>query len=85
MYLANIKWYDVISMTGVLIILVTYFLLQSERIDARSYLYSILNFIGSMMILYSLFYDWNLSAVIIEVCWAVISLFGLVKRYFENK
>lgn len=78
-----IHWYDIISIVGVAIILVAYFLLQWERLDARSYSFSLLNIIGSLMILYSLLYDWNLSAVIIEISWVLISVVGLLKQYFK--
>lgn len=78
-----IHWYDIISIMGVAIILVAYFLLQWERLDARSYAFSLLNIIGSLMILYSLLYDWNLSAVLIEISWVCISVVGLLRQYLK--
>ncbi len=81
----NVQWYDIFSMIGVGIILITYFLLQYEKLEARSYAYSLLNIIGAAMILYSLFYDWNLSAVVIESFWIIISFIGLIKHFLHNR
>jgi hypothetical protein len=73
--------YDVISIIGVFIIIVTYFLLQWGRLESNSYSYSWLNIVGSVLILYSLFYDWNLSAVIIEISWIIISFLGIFRNF----
>jgi hypothetical protein len=76
-----VHWYDVISILGVFLILGTYFLLQWGRLDSDSYSYSWLNIIGSALVLYSLFYDWNLSAVIIEISWIIISFLGIFRNF----
>jgi hypothetical protein len=81
----KIDFPTIIGTGGVLIILVTYFLLMSNRLPASSYLYSILNMLGGFMILFSLFYAWNLSAVLMEVAWILISLFGIVKQYVRSR
>lgn len=72
---------DLVGSIGVVIIVATYFLLQVERIDSKSFLFSVLNVIGSVMILYSLMYNWNLASVLIEAFWIIISLFGIYKHY----
>ena len=71
--------HDVIGLIGVFLILISYVLLQLERIKANSLSYSIINLVGAILILYSLFYNWNLSSVIIESFWIIISLFGVGK------
>lgn len=70
---------DVIGVSGVIIVVATYMLLQIDKIDAKGFWYSFLNAIGSVMILYSLTYNWNLASIIIEFFWIAISLFGLWK------
>jgi hypothetical protein len=79
-----IHWYDLVSIVGVTIILYAYFFLQLNRLEASSYLYSTLNLIGSLLILFSLYFDWNLSAVIIEVAWVGISVLGIIRRFLEK-
>ena len=76
---------DAIGITGVVIVLITYFMLQVEKIDSKGFWYSFLNAFGSVMILYSLTYNWNLASFIIEFFWIAISLFGLWKWYRNNK
>ncbi|MBW6488750.1 hypothetical protein [Sulfurimonas sp.] len=75
---------DVVGIVGVAMVLVTYFLLQSEKIDSKGFLYSFLNFLGALLIVYSLLYNWNLASFIIEFFWILISLYGL-KKWYRNK
>ncbi|NKB60333.1 MAG: hypothetical protein GKS00_28840 [Alphaproteobacteria bacterium] len=56
-----------------------YLLLQSGRIAATRPLFSILNALGSALILISLAYEFNLAAALVEVFWLAISLYGLVR------
>ncbi len=77
--------HDVIGLIGVFLILVSYILLQLERIKAKSLSYSVINLVGAILILYSLFYNWNLASVIIETFWIIISIFGIGKALHLNK
>jgi hypothetical protein len=71
---------------GVIIVLIAYMLLQIKKMNPYSFLYSFLNFLGSLMILYSLFYQWNFPAVLIEIVWGLISLYGMYRAlYFKKK
>jgi len=75
---------DVIGCFGAIIILLAYFLLQTRKLKPESFTYSILNFFGALMLLFSLLYTWNLPAVIIEVAWILISLFGFISFFFPK-
>lgn len=75
---------DVVGMVGVVIVVITYFLLQSEKIDSKGFLYSFLNAVGSLLVVYSLLYNWNLASFILEFFWILISLYGL-KKWYRNK
>jgi len=70
---------DIIGVSGAIIILVAYFLLQANKISSEDFLYSFLNLLGSLMILVSLFYEWNLASFVIEIAWIIISLIGIYK------
>jgi hypothetical protein len=74
---------DIIGTFGVIIIIITYFLLQIEKISSKNLSFSVLNIIGSTLILYSLMYNWNIASVLIEFFWILISLFGVYK-YFKK-
>lgn len=76
--------HDIIGTAGATIILVSYFLLQTERLSATDLSYSVLNGLGAALILISLSVDFNLSAFIVEAFWLAISLLGVV-RYYHNK
>ena len=70
---------DVIGLTGVLIILLTYGALTLEKMDPKGWMYSAGNGIGAVLILVSLFYSFNLASFVIEIAWLAISLYGLWK------
>lgn len=72
-------WYDFIGNIGVFLILLAYFMLQVNRIDNQSLTFSIMNFSGALLILVSLYFDFNLSAFVIEFFWFLISLYGIYK------
>ena len=73
--------FDFLGNIGVFLILAMYFALQTNKIDASSRIYSVLNGIGAALILVSLTANFNLSAAIIETAWLAISAYGLVKNW----
>jgi hypothetical protein len=75
----SVLWYDILGTIGVGVIVVTYLLLQLGRIKSEQLVYSLLNGVGAALILISLYYDFNLPSVIVEVFWLVISIFGILK------
>ena len=75
----NIQWYDILGSVGVALIIITYFLLQIERLSSTGILYSTLNALGAFFVIISLMYEFNLSAFIVEAFWVLISVFGIVK------
>ena len=72
-------WHDVIGTLGVAVILITYVLLQLERIRSDDLVYSALNGIGALLILVSLLYTFNFPSFVVEFFWLLISLFGIAK------
>lgn len=75
------EWHDFIGNIGVICILITYLLVQLEKLGATTRIYSFLNAVGAGLIVFSLMYDFNLSAFVIETAWLLISLFGLARRF----
>ena len=68
-----------IGMTGVLLILLAYFLLQRGTLTLKNLAYHWLNLIGALLIIVSLMVFWNLSSFVIEIAWAAISAYGVWK------
>ena len=77
-------WYDIIGSVGVATIILTYVLLQAERIKSDALLYSILNAVGASLIIFSLFFNFNFSAFIVEFFWVLISVYGIVKYFLKR-
>jgi hypothetical protein len=72
---------DIIGLVGISFILAMYFLLQIGKLRSEDSAYSLGNLFGSACLLFSLFFDWNISAVILQCCWITISLYGILKAY----
>lgn len=80
----NFALYDFVGSIGVAIIIITYVFLQFEKIESKSLIYSILNAVGASLIIISLYFDFNLSAFIVEFFWLLISLFGIGKYIWKK-
>ncbi|HEY0462479.1 MAG TPA: hypothetical protein VGC97_25315 [Pyrinomonadaceae bacterium] len=78
-------WYDIIGSIGVGTIILTYILLQTERIRSESLIYSLLNGFGAGLIAFSLLYSFNFAAFIVEVLWVLISIYGVVKYLLKDR
>ncbi len=76
--------FNVIGVIGVIIVLVAYFFLQLGKMKQEWVSFSLMNFVGSIFILISLCYTWNLASGIIEIAWLVISFLGLVKSTYQR-
>ena len=75
---------NVVGITGVLLILLAYFRLQTGRVSATSIGFSMQNAAGSALILISLTFNFNLASFLIELSWLVISLFGAYRATSLN-
>lgn len=71
--------YDIVGIVGVGFVLISYLLLQLDRIEPKSVSYSLLNLAGAILILISLYVTFNLASFIIEISWLLISGYGLIK------
>jgi multidrug transporter EmrE-like cation transporter len=77
--------HNVIGNLGVIMIVGSYFLVQIGKMSAIGLSYTSLNGIGAAFIMVSLYFDFNLSAFIIEVFWILISLVGMVRIYLQRR
>lgn len=75
---------DLVGNIGVVVLVTTYLMLQLNKLSSSGLAYSLLNAIGAGLIVISLLVDFNLSALVIEVFWVLISLLGIY-RYFRLK
>jgi paired small multidrug resistance pump len=72
-------WYDFLGNVGVVMMLIAFFLLQAQKMGAHDLSYLLLNGIGAILVLISLWFAFNLSAFAIETAWVAISVYGIVR------
>ena len=75
---------DFVGNIGVIVLMITYLMLQLNKLSSDSLAYSVLNAVGAGLIVISLLFDFNLSALLMEVFWVLISFVGIY-RYFRLK
>ena len=76
---------DLIGLSGVALLIVTYALLQLDKIDPKGFWYSFNNLLVAILVTVSLIYTPNLASIVIEVFWFLISLYGVVMYYRRNE
>jgi hypothetical protein len=76
--------YDLVGFAGAAIIITVYFANQQRWLRSDDWRYPLANLIGSVLILVSLYFEWNFPSVVIELFWAAISLFGLAKSGWSS-
>jgi len=76
---------DALGVVGVLMILVAYAGAQLEKLEPREAPALLLNLVGAGLILLSLYFKFNLSAVLMEGSWALVSLYGLIKLVLRRR
>ena len=74
---------DIFGIAGVILLVITYLLLQVNKLQSAGLLYSLLNAFGAGLIILSLLDNFNLSAFLMEAFWMLISLVGVV-RYLRR-
>jgi paired small multidrug resistance pump len=75
----NLEWYDWIGLLGSLLVVGSYFLLQSGRLAGTGLPYQLINIAGSSCILVSLFGGFNLAVCLLQMTWIVISIYGIAR------
>lgn len=73
--------YAMVGLIGVALILGAYFATQQRWLSSDNWRFPLANLLGSCLILVSFYTAWNFPAVVIEVCWAAISLWGLARQW----
>ena len=68
------------GLIGAAIIVVAYWANQRGSLSSDDRRFALANLIGALLITASFVTAWNLPAVVIEVFWIAISLYGLLRR-----
>ena len=75
---------DFVGLSGVALLIITYALLQLDRIDPKGFWYSFNNLLVAILVTVSLIYTPNLASIVIEIFWFLISLYGVVQYFRRN-
>lgn len=76
---------DYIGLLGVIMTLIAYYLLNVNKLASTDLSYLLMNFFGSVGVVISLWIHWNLSAMMLETIWAMISLLGIYRVLVLHK
>ena len=77
--------YDLAGLAGAFIIMAAYFANQQRWLSSEDWRFPTANLIGALLILVSLWFDWNLPSFVIEVVWALVSIWGIVRGLAERR
>jgi len=72
---------DLVGNIGVVVLMITYLMLQLNKLRSDGLAYSVLNAAGACLIVVSLLVNFNLSAFIMEVFWVLISFVGIYRHF----
>ena len=75
----NYEWHDLLGNIGVFLVLLIYLLVQLDKIDTQGFRYSFVNGLGAGLLCISLYINFNLSGLLVELSWLLISIFGLYR------
>lgn len=69
----------IIGFAGVVVVLITYGLLASGRLSNNDWRYPVLNIIGTLGIVVSIFEEWSLPSMVSQLVWIAISIVGIMR------
>jgi len=70
---------NLLGWVGMILILLAYFLISTNRIEEDNRLYQILNFFGAIGIIINTFFQKAWPAMTLNIAWALIALITIYK------
>ena len=74
-----LNFYDAAGVLGAALVIVAYFATQQRWMSSEDWRFPAANLVAAVLVLISLYANWNLASFVIEVFWLLISAYGLVK------
>jgi paired small multidrug resistance pump len=76
----NLFWHDWAGYIGVVLVLLAFLLLQAHKLHGNGLTYQLMNIFGALGVMLSLIFgSFNASAFVMEVAWAAIGIYGVVR------
>lgn len=80
----SLDWATIVGLIGSALFVAGFaYANAAKQID--KVLFNLVNLIGAVLLLISLAVHFNLAAFVLEVCWGLIALIGLVRALFERR
>jgi hypothetical protein len=76
---------QLVQIGGSLLILTAFAGAQRGTLSTRSHLYLLLNFVGSAVLTVVAVYEQQWGFLLLELSWAVVSAWGLIRRAAESR
>lgn len=70
---------DIAGLVGVLLILLAYAGGVGNQLDPKRAPALLMNLVGALLILFSLYFERNLAAIVMESAWALVASIGLLR------
>ena len=86
-FLYNLTFLDWVGIIGSLMIAGAYFGVSNNYFSPEKLVYHLINLVGSLLILLSLYFKPNPGAILIELLWIFIATLGIYNYYsrkFDN-
>ncbi len=74
-----------LGLFGAALYVIAYAAMQFGLVRGQTYAYAGMNLIAACCVLYSLMETYNLSSVLIQIMWIVISLIGIMRLWFVDR
>jgi len=81
----TLHWSDVVGQCGMLLLVGTYWALQTDRLDSKGFTYSFLNLVVAVLLGINLYFKPVLANITLEIFWAAMSLWGIYKWWKHEK
>ncbi len=70
---------QILSMLGSIIVLIPYAMLGLRKMKPTSFVYSFMNFLGSVILMYVAIDIMQYGFIVLEVVWTAVSLYGMYR------
>ena len=71
--------YNIAGFAGVVLMVGAYFANQQRWLASDDWRYPSANLAGALLVLVSLYFEWNFPSAVIEIVWALVSIWGILK------
>jgi choline-glycine betaine transporter len=82
---SDLYYYDYIGFVGAFFLITAYILTQIRVLSATDWPYPLMNLCGATLIMFSLWFNFNAPAMVIELFWSAISIYGMIKCRRESQ